>query len=377
MGKVAFYGEIEGISLEQIVRYHKYDMRVKHFHDQYEIFYIIEGGRIFFFNNREYITHAGDLILVDSNLIHMTKSLPDSDCGYNRVILYISSKKMEAFDEKYPSLQLVRFFHEFYGVYHLDREQQAYFLNLYRSLRLALTCKDHNYKVGMELDILSYFHKMMLFVRKQHHQEKPRLSENPKYKTAYAVADYLSENCDRPISLEELASQFYLSKSYICRIFKEVTGYTISEYANIHRIRKAKRYLEETDMSISEISHILGYESLTYFERMFKTYMTLSPLKYRKTLNTVTYTNEITTELPEGTRLYDHNTELNQAHPQILYYRQEDRRKDRQRQSHVHKVAYDQQYQIDDQEDDDLIIGDAQHQRADSLRQPGEGQHKA
>lgn len=69
-----------------------------------------------------------------------------------------------------------------------------------------------------------------------------------------------------------------------------MTGYTISEYTNIHRIR-AKRYLEETDMSISEIAHALGYESLTYFERMFKTYMTLSPLKYRKTLNTVTYTN--------------------------------------------------------------------------------------
>ena len=44
-------------------------------------------------------------------------------------------------------------------------------------------------------------------------------------------------------------------------------------------------------MSISDIAHALGYESLTYFERMFKTYMTLSPLKYRKTLNTVTYTN--------------------------------------------------------------------------------------
>ena len=44
-------------------------------------------------------------------------------------------------------------------------------------------------------------------------------------------------------------------------------------------------------MSISEIAHTLGFESLTYFERMFKHYMTLSPLKYRKTLNTVTYTN--------------------------------------------------------------------------------------
>ena len=69
----------------------------------------------------------------------------------------------------------------------------------------------------------------------------------------------------------------------------------------------AKRLLEETDMSISEIAHELGYESLTYFERMFKSFMTISPLKYRKTLNTVTYTNEQTTEFEEDTeRLSSH-----------------------------------------------------------------------
>ena len=44
-------------------------------------------------------------------------------------------------------------------------------------------------------------------------------------------------------------------------------------------------------MSVLQIAHKLGYESITYFEKVFKTYMTMSPLKYRKTLNTVTYTN--------------------------------------------------------------------------------------
>ena len=75
------------------------------------------------------------------------------------------------------------------------------------------------------------------------------------------------------------------------RTFKEITGYGISEYLNIHRIREAKRLLEETDLSVQQIARKLGYESITYFEKVFKTYMTMSPLKYRKTMNTVTYTN--------------------------------------------------------------------------------------
>ncbi|MDO5407972.1 MAG: AraC family transcriptional regulator [Eubacteriales bacterium] len=291
MEKVTYFGETDGISLEQMVRYEKFDMRVKHFHTQYEIFYIIEGERVFFFNNREYIARAGDLILVTSNLIHMTKSVTGSNEGHNRIILYITREKMESYDALYPSLHLVQFLDDYYGVYHLDREQQALILNLFRSIRHSLASRSRNYRIGIDLDILSWFFKLMEFVRRQN-QEMPHDSDNPKYQAAYKIADYLSENCERPISLDELSSQFFLSKSYICRIFKEVTGYTVSEYSNIHRIRKAKRYLEETDMSISEISHTLGYESLTYFERMFKHYMTLSPLKYRKTLNTVTYTNK-------------------------------------------------------------------------------------
>lgn len=298
MEKVTFFGEIEGIALEQMVRYGKFDMRVKHFHSQYEIFYIIEGERRFFFNNREYVARSGELILVDTNLIHMTKSVTAEDNGHNRVILYINKNKMEEFDQKYPSLQLVRFFHEHYGIYHLDHVQQALFLNLYHELRIAMTKRDHNYKTGIELEIMSYLFKLMAYVTSQE-QKLPQSSDKAKYRTAYAVADYISDNCEHTISLEELASHFYISKYYLCRIFKEITGYTISEFTNIHRIRKAKRYLEETDMSVSEISHVLGYESLTYFEKIFKSYMTIPPLKYRKTLNTVTYTNQPTACLSE------------------------------------------------------------------------------
>lgn len=298
MEKVTYFGETDGISLEQMVRYEKFDMRIKHFHTQYEIFYIVEGERVFFFNHREYIARAGDLILVNSNLIHMTKSVAGSNAGHNRIILYITREKMEYYDALYPTLHLVQFFDDYYGVYHLDREQRALILGLFRDIRYALTSRNRNYRIGIDLHILSWMFKLMDFVRRQH-QEMPHDSDNPKYRAAYSIADFLAEHCERQISLDELAENFYLSKSYICRIFKEVTGYTISEYVNIHRIRRAKRYLEETDMSISEIAHTLGYESLTYFERMFKHHMTLSPLKYRKTLNTVTYTNQPTPETPE------------------------------------------------------------------------------
>ncbi len=292
MEKITYYNFIDGISLEHMVRYGKFDMRVKHFHNEYEIFYIIEGERLFFFNNRTFLASKGDLILVDSNLIHMTKSSSDDDNGHNRIIFYVSKEKMQEFDEKYPTLQLVRFFHNHYGVYRLSKQQQEDFMDLYYFFKEECKHRKHNYKQAIELKMTFY---LLNLTRQIDHQpqELPMSSSNDKYKNIYVIADYLSHHIEDNISLEQLSSQFYLSKYYICHAFKEVTGYTINEYVNIHRIQQAKRYLEETDDTISDIANRLGYRSITYFERVFKSYMSVSPLRYRKTLNIVTFQHHL------------------------------------------------------------------------------------
>lgn len=57
--KITFFGKCDGISVEQLIRYGRFNMNVKHFHNQYEIFYIIEGERQFFFDNKSYNAYAG------------------------------------------------------------------------------------------------------------------------------------------------------------------------------------------------------------------------------------------------------------------------------------------------------------------------------
>lgn len=284
MEKVTYYAAIDGISLEHMVRYNKFDMRVKHFHTEYEIFYILEGERLFFFNNRNFVATKGDLILVDTNLIHMTKSTSAEDTGHNRIILYVTLDKMKELDEKYNTLNLVRFFHQNYGVYHLDETQQEQFMNLYYLFKEEYKHHKRNYKQAIELAVTAYFLNLSRELNSSS-QELPLLTDDGKYRHVYEIADYLSEHCEQTISLEDLAANFFLSKYYICRLFKDVTGYTIREYVNIHRIQKAKRLLEESDYSVSEIAEMVGYGSLTHFEQIFKSHMTMSPLKYRKARN--------------------------------------------------------------------------------------------
>lgn len=292
MDKLLYFSEIDGICIERMQRIGKFDMNIKHFHNQYEIFYLLEGERQFFFDNRSYKVNSGSLILVNENAIHMTRASSNEEMGHDRIILYITKEKMKELDALFPNTNLVKFFREQYGVFHLTPQQQKQFLEFYEALKAEFDNKDTNSDTMIALKFIMYF---IEFMRKNQAHKLIDVASNisPKYKTIYAVSDYISEHYTESLSLESLANHFFLSKYYLCRSFKEVTGYGINEYVHIHRIQKAKQLLEETSLSISEISQAMGYDSLTHFDKIFKTYMTMSPLKYRKTLNIVTYTNDI------------------------------------------------------------------------------------
>ena len=288
--KVTFFGKADGISVEHMIRFGKFDMNVKHFHNQYEIFYIIEGERQFFFNNKSYNAFAGDLTIIDTNLVHTTCSVSSDDKGYNRVILYIDYEKMCEYDKKYPGLNFVDFFHQNYGIYHLDEEQRIAFLNLYRDLRHELSKKDAGYKARMEITVLYWLYKL-LSIKKEKLSVQPVLNTT-KDTIASNVCAFLEHNYMKNLSLEEISEELYLSKYYLCRIFKEYTGFTITEYINTYRIKKATQLLENSNESISSISVILGFESVSYFERVFKKIMNVTPLKYKKTHQSVTLEHE-------------------------------------------------------------------------------------
>ena len=62
MDTIIYYSEMEGISLEHLKRSSGYDMRSNHFHNEYEIYFLTEGERLFFFNNRAYQVKKGSLL---------------------------------------------------------------------------------------------------------------------------------------------------------------------------------------------------------------------------------------------------------------------------------------------------------------------------
>jgi len=96
------------------------------------------------------------------------------------------------------------------------------------------------------------------------------------------IAGYIQQNHAEPILLEKVAKQFFISPSYLSRIFVKLTGFHFREYVQVVRIREAEKQLRNTKEKVQNIADHVGFERIEHFNRVFKKLNGLSPLQYRK-----------------------------------------------------------------------------------------------
>ncbi len=93
---------------------------------------------------------------------------------------------------------------------------------------------------------------------------------------------YLRAHCTEKVSLEEVAFEVSLSPSYFSRVFKREKGETFSKYVNRLRIEKSKNLLLSSDVKMSDIAQMMGFEDQSYYTKVFKSITGVSPLRYKE-----------------------------------------------------------------------------------------------
>ena len=96
------------------------------------------------------------------------------------------------------------------------------------------------------------------------------------------VIHYRQENVQHNLSLTQLAAYFHYSPSHFSMLFQHETGVSPINYFLRLKIQKAFQYLELTNLKLTEISTLLGFEEPAYFSRLFRKIMNISPSQYRQ-----------------------------------------------------------------------------------------------
>ncbi len=147
----------------------------------------------------------------------------------------------------------------------------------FRQLFASFSTRDHLFDLHAA-DILSLllitFGRCTSFLPTSEARHAPRFF----VQSISYIHDHLSES----ISISSLADMEFLSVSRYRALFKERMGISPQEYVIFTKLQHACRLLENTRMSISEISHAIGYDDSQYFSRLFAKHMGTSPSAYRK-----------------------------------------------------------------------------------------------
>ncbi len=98
------------------------------------------------------------------------------------------------------------------------------------------------------------------------------------------VISYISNHLSTPLSLEEVASDFHVNSAHLSRKFKQETGFTFTVYVNNKRIEYAKLLFHEGKTSITNVASLAGFNSSSYFSKVFKKETGQSPKDYMKEL---------------------------------------------------------------------------------------------
>lgn len=98
------------------------------------------------------------------------------------------------------------------------------------------------------------------------------------------IFTYVNNNYKEKITLDDLCFIFGTNKTTVCKSFKEAYGETVIGYINKLRIKKAKKLMREGELNLTQLSARVGFSSIHYFSKLFKSYENMSPSEY---INTV------------------------------------------------------------------------------------------
>lgn len=249
-----------------------------HFHPEYELTYVVKGQGIRYVGNNVQKFEEGDLVLLGSNLPHCWKNTSQNKEHVKSIVFQWNDTILgENWLEKSEFQQIKQLL--------IDSSKGIHFKKNYAEKKLP-AIKDILNKSPFEklmsfinlLDELSKQENTHLLTTSDFLPNLNRKANNRIDK----VYDYVRENYDKKIKLEDVSSLVSMGDEAFCRFFKKSLNKSFFTFINEYRVNLACKSLIETNKQVSQIAYECGYESLPFFYRQFQKFMNCSPLVFKK-----------------------------------------------------------------------------------------------
>ena len=258
------------LKIEELSNPNNMAMPKLHAHPYFEIYFLFEGKRSFFFDNSLRAVEAPVLLVVPPYIMHKTEG-----GAFRRVNIYVTPSRLDEFQRELLSAVSL-------SVIKLTETQRDELLSVLRK-EADVPPSDPHY-AEIQNAKFSYFMLLLSEIEKGIAPHNAKGEELAPLVTA--AVNYLNQNYGDEVTLDELCRALFTSKQTLIYNFKKHLDVSPMKYLLKLRLTKVKELLVTTDETIESIAEQTGFSSGNYLTLIFKQKEGLSPSQYRKETKT-------------------------------------------------------------------------------------------
>jgi AraC-like DNA-binding protein len=255
-----------------------------HYHDFNKIVIFISGNVTYVIEGKYYKLRSWDILFVSSSELH--KPIIDPNEYYERIIIWVNSNFLE--NHSTEDSDLLTCFHtaakEKLNLFRLNTDSLNRIKDTLFYLEKAIREKDFGGKILQNsyfIQLIVHLNRLMLRTKIKKDEKDIQYDER-----IINILTYINENLDSNLSIDSIASRFYINRYYLMHNFKSQTGYTLHNYILQKRLAKAAELVKK-GLQTSNISEQCGFQDYSSFVRSFKKNFGLSPKQYYKVIEEI------------------------------------------------------------------------------------------
>lgn len=253
------------------------NMRFQHFHTFYELCIPLCPRATHFLEGKPYELQTFDILGIPPTVLHMTQ-YPEGEPCKRLIVRFNLPRGVAGLGNEYE--QLLGIFHREVPIFRFAPEIRSSVFRKLNDIFLLAQKTDPMRNLIIHLKFIEFL--TLLFLHQDQNEYTDEAQMTPTEKKIYAVASYIHTHYAEPLSLELLAQKFFIGSCYLSHQFKSITGFTLTDYIQMTRVRNLQSMLINTGIPITEAALSCGFTSFSQFNRVFQKHIGMAPSQYRK-----------------------------------------------------------------------------------------------
>ncbi len=244
-----------------------------HYHNGVEVYYLIKGERDYFIGEDFYKLTEGDAVIIPKSVLHRTAGR-----GASRYLIYFDREMLRGFfsDRLLECIEVGKTI-----VFHPDESRRESFSAAFYMLFQEYGRLEDKRLASESPLIAAHLFEILFTMSCGNNTYVNRDCSDGRMGE---IIKYVNENYGNIRSIDEIAERFFVSKYHLCRVFNKSLGVPLMTYLNTIKVKNAASMIAAGRVKLTDVATACGFNSSSYFSKVFRAEMGVSPTEYRRKL---------------------------------------------------------------------------------------------